>query len=203
MSHSSLPERNMTISRLWVNYQCAELYPGLQTSPQCNVPTTPLVIEPGLRAHSESRASALTNSAKGVRPIGEKLAGRLDCHKVNTGSDNYLLPHRQQVIAWNNDCVYSWCMFPSRGFIALTVVWIDATSTYRLLRSNCLLMNKWGYIVDLLNVKYNGRRQIFSVAKSYSHPNIAMIIGAYHIPSRYIWNTQNKMVLISRGVNYL
>ena len=32
------PERNMTISRLWVNYQCPGLYPGLRTSLQCNVP---------------------------------------------------------------------------------------------------------------------------------------------------------------------
>ena len=46
------PERNMTISWLWVNYQCAELYPGLRKSPQCNVPATPLVFEPGLRAHT-------------------------------------------------------------------------------------------------------------------------------------------------------
>ena len=32
------PERNMTISRLWVNCQCAGLYPGLRTSPQYNAP---------------------------------------------------------------------------------------------------------------------------------------------------------------------
>ena len=65
------PERNMTISRLWVNYQCAGLYPGLRTSPQCNVPavTTPLVFEPGLIAHSESQARALTNSAKESDPL--------------------------------------------------------------------------------------------------------------------------------------
>ena len=35
----------------------------------CNVPATPLVFEPGLRAHSESQASALTNSAKGSDPL--------------------------------------------------------------------------------------------------------------------------------------
>ena len=66
------PERNMTISRLWVNYQCAELYPGLRTRPQCNVPvpTTPLVFEPGLIAHSESRASALTNWREASRLAG-------------------------------------------------------------------------------------------------------------------------------------
>ena len=60
------PERNMTISRLWTNYQCAGLHPGLRTSPQCKVPapTAPLVFEPVLIAYSESRASTLTNSAK-------------------------------------------------------------------------------------------------------------------------------------------
>ena len=59
--------RNMTTSRRWVNHQCAGLYPGLRTSPQCNVraPTTPLGFEPGFIAHSECWASTLTNLAKG------------------------------------------------------------------------------------------------------------------------------------------
>ena len=63
--------RNMITSWLWMNDQCAGLYPSLWTSPQCYVPapTTPLVFEFGLRAYSKSRASALTNSAKGSEPL--------------------------------------------------------------------------------------------------------------------------------------
>ena len=45
------------------------LHNSLNAYYMCNVPTTPLVFEPGLRAHSESRASALTNSAKGSDPL--------------------------------------------------------------------------------------------------------------------------------------
>ena len=76
------PERNMTISRLCVNYQCAELYPGLRTSPQCNVPapTTPAGFETW--ADSPLRLASQRSNQLGqrVRPAGEKLAGRLDCH---------------------------------------------------------------------------------------------------------------------------
>ena len=79
------PERNMTISRLWVNYQCAELHPGLRTSPQCNVPapTTPAGFETW--ADSTLRVASQRSNQLGqrVRPAGEKLAGRLDCHTVN------------------------------------------------------------------------------------------------------------------------
>ena len=61
--------RDMTFNRLGVNYQCPGLYPGLRMRPQCNVPapTNPLSFEPGLiiHVHSESRARALADSAKG------------------------------------------------------------------------------------------------------------------------------------------
>ena len=77
------PERNMTISRLWVNYQCAELYPGLWTSPQCTVPATPLVFERGLRAPLKVASQRSNQLAQRVRPAGEKLAGWLDCHTCN------------------------------------------------------------------------------------------------------------------------
>ena len=37
--------RNITTRHLWVNYQCAGVYPGLWTNPQCNVPANPCVYE--------------------------------------------------------------------------------------------------------------------------------------------------------------
>ena len=89
------PERNMTISRLWVNYQCAELNPGLWTSPECNVPATPLVFEPGLIAHSESRASALTNLAKGSDPLARSCSPAGLSHN-NNDDDNCLFPFLRQ-----------------------------------------------------------------------------------------------------------
>ena len=78
------PQRNMAISRLWMNFQCTELHPGLRKIPQRNdpAPATPIVFEPWLIAFSESRASALTYSVKRVRLAGKKLAGRLDCHTL-------------------------------------------------------------------------------------------------------------------------
>ena len=86
-THHSHQARDMTISRLWVNYLCGGLYPGLWTSPQCTVLalTTPPVFEPGLIAYSESRASTLTNSAKGSDPLARGLqasrpAGLLHCN---------------------------------------------------------------------------------------------------------------------------
>ena len=60
-----------------------EVFCDMSNLCNCNVPvpTNPLGFKPGLIAHSKSRASALTNSAKGSDLlISEKLAGRLGCH---------------------------------------------------------------------------------------------------------------------------
>ena len=86
-SHQAI---NMTISRLWINYQCTEFYPGLRTSPQCNVPapTTPLVFEPGLITHSESRASTLTNSAKGSDLLSWEASRPVGLSQVNDSRRN-------------------------------------------------------------------------------------------------------------------
>ena len=101
------PERNMTISRLWVNYQCAELYPGLRTSPQCNVPapTTPAGFETW--ADSTLRVASQRSNQLGqrVRPAGEKLAGRLDCHTW--------YPYLQNISCKIHLCITLWegCIF--------------------------------------------------------------------------------------------
>ena len=62
--------RNMTTSRLWVNYQCAGLYPGLRTSPQCNVPA-------GIRPWDDStlRVTSQCSNQFGqrVRPVSKRL----------------------------------------------------------------------------------------------------------------------------------
>ena len=77
--------RNMTISQLWVNYQCAGLYPSLWTSPQCTVPGTNNPT--GIRTWVDSilRVVSQCSSQLGQRPTSERLAGasRLDCHIFN------------------------------------------------------------------------------------------------------------------------
>ena len=76
------PERNMTISQLWVNYQYAGLHPGLRTSPQCDVPasTTPLVFRTWVDSLIRVASQRSNQFGQRVRPAGEKLAGWLDCH---------------------------------------------------------------------------------------------------------------------------
>ena len=99
------PERNMTISQLWVNYQCAELYPGRRTSPQCNVPATPLVFEPGLIVHSRVASQRSNQLSQRVRPAGEKLAGRLDCHTIKATLPDKTIGHIWGHCPWNTSTV--------------------------------------------------------------------------------------------------
>ena len=75
--------RNMTISRLWVNYQCAGLLsrpagePPMQR-PGTNNPTGFWISVDGTLASQRSN-----QFGQRVRPASEKLAGQLDCHNIN------------------------------------------------------------------------------------------------------------------------
>ena len=78
------PERNMAISRLWVNYQCAGLYLGLRTSPQCNVADNPTGIRTWVDSLLRVASQRSNQFGQRVRPADEKLADRLDCHMIIT-----------------------------------------------------------------------------------------------------------------------
>ena len=71
--------RKKTASRLWMNYQCTDLYPGLRTSPQCDLqaPTTPPSFEPGLIAHSRVASQRFNQLGQRVRSASDMLAGGL------------------------------------------------------------------------------------------------------------------------------
>ena len=69
--HSHQAREKLIISRLWwtINWLSFTQACGRAPNVMSRHQTTPLVFEPGLIAHSESRASALTNSAKGSDPL--------------------------------------------------------------------------------------------------------------------------------------
>ena len=123
------PERNMTIRRLWVNYQCAELYTGLRTSPLCNVPapTTPAGFETW--ADSTLRVASQRSNQLGqrVRPAGEKLAGRLYCHKIN----------------WIKCSEISWCKFFYNVFVWILKLKLLCKD---LLKSKTFFQISWPYL---------------------------------------------------------
>ena len=62
-----------------MNCQCAGLYLGLWSNPQCNVlaPATPLGFEPVLIAHSRVMSQGSNQSGQRIRSTSERLAGQL------------------------------------------------------------------------------------------------------------------------------
>ena len=73
--------KNVTISRLWVNYQCAGLYPSLRTSPQCNDTSNPASIRTWVDSTLRVASQRSNQFGQRVRPTSERLAGQLDCHR--------------------------------------------------------------------------------------------------------------------------
>ena len=113
-------DRNMTISRLWVNYQCTGLYPGLQANPQCNVPA--LTIPPtGIWTWVDSALGFVSQHCKRfgqrVRPTSERLAGKLECHLFLVKT---MLP------------LLFWIIIPLTGFYPMEIFHLTTRNTRNL-----------------------------------------------------------------------
>ena len=74
-------DNQSALSELSMRWAC----PGLRTSPQCNVPapTTPAGFETWADSTLRVASQRSNQLSQRVRPAGEKLAGRLDCHILN------------------------------------------------------------------------------------------------------------------------